>query len=945
MTTKKERKETPDAKPVRRSRDRPAPPEGAVPKAELRAIETRVFRGPNYWNYEPAIKLVVDLGVLEFFPTNTLPGFTTALLEMLPGVGQHTCGTGRIAGFTDRLHDGTWVGHVAEHIALQLQREAGTEVGRGKTRSTGDPGRYHVVYSYGDEQVGLAAGKLAVRLVNHLVEAEPDFDFAAELERLILLSERSAFGPSTQAILDEAALRDIPFIRLNEGSLIQLGHGVHQQRIRATMTSQTGSLGVDIASDKKLTNRLLAATGVPVPRAEVVRDIDGASAAAARIGYPVAMKPLDGNHGRGVMLNLADDDAVRGAYPVSRGQSRNGAVVVESFLTGSDYRCLVIGGVLRAVAQRVPAHVEGDGRHSVAELVEITNADPRRGIGHEKVLTRIKVDEESISYAREQGFELADVPPRGVRVYLKRTGNMSTGGISIDRTEEAHPDNVELAELAARVVGLDIAGIDLICPDVSVPVRETGGGIVEVNAAPGFRMHTHPTEGEAQYVAKPVIDMLFPPGADARIPIVAVTGSNGKTTTARMIAHIMKGMGRKVGLTSTDGIYVDGRIVRKADASGPKSASMVLQNPTVDFAVFEVARGGILREGLGYQRNDVAVVLNVTGDHLGLGGINSIRQLAEVKRVVVEAVPRDGVAVLNADDPHVLAMARHSSGSVIYFSMDPDHDRLKFQASRGRRAVTVEQGRNGEKIVLRQGRKSMDLVWTHLIPATFEGRARMNVQNALAATAAAWAAGAHLHDIRQGLRTFTTSYFMAPGRLNMFELDGYRVVVDYAHNPPAMEALGNFVDRLTEPTPGGARASVTGRRIGVIATAGDRRDEDIREIGRVSARYFDEIIIREDANNRGRPRGETAELIAAGIESAGADRRVESVRTVLDEIAATRAALDVAREGDVVVVCVDHANQVWKELQRRQHGAATETEGLRAVVGIPGADDEIDLEL
>ncbi|HEX6658944.1 MAG TPA: cyanophycin synthetase, partial [Ilumatobacter sp.] len=681
-----------------------------------------------------------------------------------------------------------------------------------------------------------------------------------------------------------------------------------------------------------------------MPRAEVVRDEEAAVAAARRVGLPVAVKPLDGNHGRGVMLNLADDDAVRDGFRVARGQSRGGTVVVESYLVGNDYRCLVIGGVLRAVAQRVPAHVDGDGIHSVGDLVELTNADPRRGIGHEKVLTRIKVDDESISYAREQGFELSDVPPRGQRVYLKRTGNMSTGGISIDRTEEAHPDNVELAELAARVVGLDIAGIDLVCPDISSPVRETGGGIVEVNAAPGFRMHTHPTEGESQYVAKPVIDMLFPPGADARIPIVAVTGSNGKTTTARMIAHIMKGMGRKVGLTNTDGIYVDGRIVRRSDASGPKSASMVLQNPTVDFAVFEVARGGILREGLGYQRNDVAVVLNVTGDHLGLGGISSIKQLADVKRVVVEAVPRDGVAVLNADDPLVADMARASSGSVIYFSMDLDHERLKFQASRGRRAVTLEPGNNGEMIVLRQGRKSMSLVWTHLIPATFEGRARMNVQNALAATAAAWAAGAHLHDIRQGLRTFTTSYFMAPGRLNMFELDGYRVVVDYAHNPPAVRALGDFVDRLTEPSAGGARAPVTGRRIGVIATAGDRRDEDIVELGQVAAAYFDDIVIREDENNRGRPRGNTAALIEQGVRSANPSR-VETITTVLDELEATRHALDRARDGDVVVVCVDHANHVWKELQRRQHGASSETDSLRAVVGVVGAEDEVDLEL
>ncbi len=593
-------------------------------------------------------------------------------------------------------------------------------------------------------------------------------------------------------------------------------------------------------------------------------------------------------------------------------------------MTGSDYRCLVIGGALRAVAQRVPAHVDGDGKHTVAELVEITNADPRRGIGHEKVLTRIKVDEESVAYAREQGFELADIPPRRTRVYLKRTGNMSTGGISIDRTDEIHPENAEIAELAARVVGLDIAGIDFICPDISQPVSEVGGGIVEVNAAPGFRMHTHPTEGEAQYVAKPVIDMLFPPGEPARIPIIAVTGTNGKTTTARMLAHIFKGMGRKVGLTSTDGIFVDGRVIRKGDMSGPRSASTVLQNPNVDFAVLEVARGGILREGLGYHRNDVAVVLNVTGDHLGLGGIHSIRQLAAVKQVIVEAVPRSGTAVLNADDPLVAAMARHCSGSVVYFSMDPENEILKRQASRGRRAVTIENGRNGEMIVLRNGRKSMELVWTHLLPSTFEGRARMNVANALAASAAAWAAGAHLHDIRQGLRTFTTSYYMAPGRLNVMDLDGFRVVVDYAHNPPAMEALGAFVERLTEPSPGGAKPLVTGRRIAVVATAGDRRDEDIRALGETAARYFERIIVREDDHLRGRQPGETAALLEEGVRRAMAHgARCESVTTELEEMAATRAALDAGAPGDVVVVCVDHANAVWKELQRRQHGGSS----------------------
>jgi cyanophycin synthetase len=903
-------------------RRQPAAP-AAGPLGTMRVVETRVYRGPNYWSYDPAIKLIVDLGQLEAYPSNTIPGFVDGLLAILPGVGQHSCSTGKAGGFERRLRDGTWLGHVAEHVALQLQREAGTEVGRGKTRSTGEPGRYHVVYSYAEESVGLAAGRLAVRLVNHLVEPDPAFDFLADFEKLVLLAERAAFGPSTQAILDEAALRDIPSIRLDDQSLVQLGHGVYQKRIRATMTSQTSSLGVDIATDKKLTNRLLQSTGIPVPRAEVVRSEDEAAAAAATIGYPLAVKPADGNHGRGVMLSLDDEASVRAAYHIARTESRSGGVVVESFLTGNDYRCLVIGGKLRAVAERVPAHVEGDGEHTLAKLVELTNADPRRGIGHEKVLTRIRIDEESIAYAAEQGFEINDVPPRATRIYLKRTGNMSTGGISIDRTDEIHPENAEIAELAAQVVGLDIAGIDFICPDISQPVSEVGGGIVEVNAAPGFRMHTHPTEGEAQYVAKPVIDMLFPPGTPSRIPIVAITGSNGKTTTARMIAHILKGMGRKVGLTSTDGIFVDGRLIRRGDMSGPRSASTVLQNPTVDFAVFEVARGGILREGLGYQRNDVAVVLNVTGDHLGLGGITSIRQLAAVKQVIVEAVPRDGTAVLNADDPLVAAMGSHSSGSVVYFSMDPEHELLKRQASRGRRGVTLEQGRDGEMIVLRQGRKSMPLVATHLLPATFEGRARMNVANALAAVAASWAAGAHLHDIRQGLRTFTTSFYMAPGRLNVMDLNGYRVIVDYAHNAPAVRALGEFVERLAEPSPGGAHALVTGRRIGVIATAGDRREADIRDVGQMASTYFDHIVVREDENPRGRKRGETAALIVEGIKAGmAAGGRTRTIETMLDEMEATRHALDIGGAGDVVVVCVDHAGEVWRELQRRQHGAS-----------------------
>ncbi len=706
---------------------------------------------------------------------------------------------------------------------------------------------------------------------------------------------------------------------------MQLGHGVNQRRIRATMTSVTSSLAVDIASDKELTNRLLAAAGLPVPSSEVVRRADDAVRIARRIGYPVVLKPLDGNHGRGVAINLNSEREVRAAFEEAYDQSRRGYVLVESFIAGRDYRVLVIGGHMVAIAERVPAHVIGDGSSSVARLVEITNADPRRGVGHEKVLTRIEVTDAAVDLVRAQGYEMTDVPRRGEMVKLALTGNMSTGGISIDRTFEAHPDNVDIAEEAARVVGLDIAGIDFLCPDITKPVRETGGAICEVNAAPGFRMHSHPTIGEPQYVAKPVVDLLFPPGTSARIPIVAVTGTNGKTTASRMIAHIFKGMGRKVGMTSTDGIVIDERLVIRSDASGPRSARMVLQNPRVDFAVFEVARGGILREGLGYSRNDVAVVLNVAPDHLGLRGINSVEQLAQVKQVIVEAVPKSGAAVLNADDELVAHMRRACSGEVVWFSLVPNNRMIADHCRRGGKAVILEPGELGDLIVLQHGRRRMPIAHTHLLPATFGGKARFNVQNAMAAAGAAYCAGAHLHDIRAGLRSFTPSYYQAPGRMNMTEVKGVKVIVDYCHNAPAMVALGDFVDRFFDDDMPLERP----QRIGVVATAGDRRDQDMIDLGHEAGKHFDLIIVREDERLRGRAKGATAALIVQGARQAqGEGARVRQVETVLDEIDATRVAVERANPGDLVVVCVDRARAVWDELQvlgnKAQAGAADE---------------------
>lgn len=892
--------------------DRPAAP-------DLRITSTRVYRGPNVWSYEQAIHLVVDLGVLEEYPTNLLPGFTDRLIELLPGLQEHTCSRGVRGGFVARMHEGTWLGHVTEHVALQLQQEAGHDMRRGKTRAVkGETGVYNIIFGFLDERVGLAAGELAVRLVNNLVQPDDDFDFKQEFELFLRRAGRTAFGPSTAAIIEEAVSRDIPWTRLNEYSLVQLGQGVYAQRIRATMTSQTSALAVDIAGDKDLTTKLLASAGLPVPKAESMRTVDGAVAAARRVGFPVVVKPLDGNHGRGVCLNLKSEQEVRDAFPIAAEQSRRGIVQVESFITGKDYRCLIVGGRMAAIAERVPAHVIGDGEHTVSELVDITNADPRRGVGHEQVLTRIKVDEAAVELVRDQGFGMDDVPPADKMVKLALTGNMSTGGISVDRTFDAHPDNIEIAEEAARMIGLDVAGIDFICPDITAPVRETGGAICEVNAAPGFRMHTHPTVGEPQFIAKPVVDLLFPPGAPSRVPIVAVTGTNGKTTTSRMLAHIMKGLGRKVGMTSTDGIVIDERLVIKADASGPRSARMVLQNPRVDFAVMEVARGGILREGLGYDRNDIAVVTNIQADHLGLRGVDTLDDLADVKSVVVEAVPRDGFAVLNADDPLVRKMRRRCSGTIVWFSMEPPgspvRDFIEERCRRGARAVVLEPSERGEMIVLKQGRRSMPLAWTHLLPATFGGAARMNVANALAAAGAAFAAGAPLHDIRQGLRTFTTSYYLSPGRLNLMEINNAEVFVDYCHNPPGMERLGEFVEAYVGQRQGATDQRIS--RIGMIGAAGDRRDEDIRELARIAAKHFDVLIVREDGNLRRRPAGEAAALLVEGATQAQAEgARVRLIETVLDELDAVRHAVVRANPGDVVVLCVDKHAQVLSELE------------------------------
>lgn len=876
----------------------------------MKIVSTSVYEGPNIYALFPVIRHILDLQELEHWPTVKLgETFIDSLIESLPGLKDHGCSYGEPGGFIRRMREdeGTWLGHVMEHLAIELQNIAGSDVTFGKTRSTGEQGQYYMVYQYESKDVGLAAGKLALNLIQHLLPDNlksdnapgSDFDFEQERDDFIRYAQRRALGPSTASLVKAAESRDIPWLRLNEYSLVQFGHGRYQKRIQATVTGETRHIAVELASDKEETNIILADLGLPVPRQQLVSNLNMAIKAADRIGYPVVVKPLNANHGRGVSTNLNSPEEVETAYDKAKEHSRS--VIVESFIIGLDHRMVVINGELIAVAKRMPGHVVGDGKHTVEALVEIVNQDPRRGVGHEKVLTRLEFDHQAERLLKLAGYDKNTVLPEGEVFFLRATANLSTGGTAIDVTDIVHPDNREMAVRAINAIGLDVGGVDFLTSDISKSFRETGGAICEINAAPGFRMHVAPSEGTPRDVASPVIEMLFPGSSPSRIPIAAITGTNGKTTTTRMLAHILKLAGYTVGMTSTDGVYIDGQLTVAGDMTGPTSAKMILRDPTVDAAVLETARGGLLRSGLGYRQSNVSACLNVAADHLGLRGIDTVEQLAEVKRVVVE-VAKD-VAVLNADDVLCLQMASYCNAErICYVTMNHGHPLVKEHIRANGLAVVLEEGMNGHMITLYDNGQHIPLLWTHLIPATLEGRALHNVQNAMFAAALAYSMNISLDNIRQGLRTFNTSFFQSPGRMNIFDEHPFKVIMDYAHNPAAVKTICHLVERL----------DITGNKIIVLSAPGDRRDEDVKEIAAIAAGSFDHYICRRDDSPRGRGEREVPLLLKKALIENGVD--AGQIEVVIDEVEANSRALNLARAGDLVLILCDAVTRSWKQI-------------------------------
>jgi cyanophycin synthetase len=880
----------------------------------MNILEIRTLRGPNYWSgyWKRLIIMRLDIGEYEQKPTDKIEGFYNRLVEAMPSIQSHGCSYQEPGGFLRRVEEGTWAGHVIEHFALELQTLAGMDVGYGRTRETGEPGIYNVVFAYYEEQVGRYAARAAIRLFLDFAEGKPIEEIkkmiADEIQKMREIREEVRFGPSTGSIIEEAEKRDIPYIRLNDQSLVQLGYGVHQQRIQATTTNQTNMISVDIAANKAATKKLLGEMGVPVPKGFRISDEEELTRTVESVGFPVVIKPLDGNHGRGATVGIENLEEARVAFHKAQEQSRSKYVIVEKMLAGNDFRALVVNNKLVAIAERTPAHVIGDGKSTIQELIDQTNSDPRRGYGHEKVLSLINIDGQTERLIAAKNYTFDTVLPESEILHLKTTANLSTGGTAIDRTDEAHPENIFLFERIAKIIGLDISGIDVIAPNITEPLSENGGGVIEINAAPGFRMHLSPSEGIGRNVAEYVVDMLFPPGKSARIPIFAITGTNGKTTTTRLVAHILRGSGLVVGYTTTDGTYIQNNQIVAGDNTGPVSAQLVLKDPSVQVAVLETARGGIIRSGVGYDHCDIGVVTNVAADHLGLKDVNTLEDLARVKSVVPRSVSRRGFAVLNAEDENVYRMRKLVEGTIVLFSMDENNENIRRHAKRNGISCVYENG----FVTLLKGQWKVRVEKVINIPLTYGGRAEFMIQNVLAATLSCFVHGVSLEDIRVGLTTFTPSTAQTPGRLNFLEVKDFNVLMDFAHNPAGLIGLKNFINKLPYE-----------KRTGILSGVGDRRDEDLREMGKLCAETFDKLILRRGDYLRGRTQEEVFNLLSEGIEESG---RQLDFRIIKESKEAIFQTLNEAKKGELVVILADtvskdiaFVNEFRDELSRDQN--------------------------
>lgn len=852
----------------------------------MKILKIQALRGPNIWSItrKKLIQMRLDLEGLEEKPTNKIPGFRERIEALIPSMIDHRCSEGCKGGFFQRVDRGTWMGHVIEHIALEIQTLAGMDVGFGRTRETKTPGVYNVVFNYIEEKVGLYAAEAGVRIAEALIEGVP-YDLQADIKMMREIREDVRLGPSTGSIVDEAVARDIPWIRMGTNSLIQLGYGINQMRFQATITCKTSNIAVDIACDKEQTKRLLDASSIPVAKGSICVDEEDLENTIKKIGYPIVIKPLDGNHGKGASINVTNwEDAVDGLAYAKKYSRR---VIVEKFITGFDFRVLVINNQIIAAAQRVPAHVVGDGKNSITWLIDEINKDPRRGYGHENVLTEITVDRDTEELLEKMNYSLETIPTLGEIVYLKSTANLSTGGTSIDVTDMMHPENIFMAERISRVIGLDICGVDIMAPNLTEPLKENGGVILEVNAAPGFRMHLAPSEGLPRNVAAPVIDMLYPPGKPSRIPIIAITGTNGKTTTTRLIAHIVKNNGFRVGFTTSDGIYIQNHMMEKGDTTGPMSAEYILKDPNVEFAVLETARGGILRSGLGFSRCDIGVITNIQEDHLGISDIHDLKDLSRVKSVVVDSVKKDGWAVLNGEDENCLEIAESLRCNVALFSMDENAPAIVEHCKKGGIACVYENG----FVTIKKGEWKFRVERATHIPLTMNGKAKFMIANVLAATLAASVYGFKTEDIKLSLTTFIPGAAQTPGRMNIFEFSKFKVMIDFAHNPNGYRGIEDFLSSVDAV-----------RKIGIISGVGDRRNEDIKECARIAGRMFNHVVIRQEKHLRGRTEEEIISLIVDGLKESNTNVSYEVVTL---EVEAIKHAISIAEEGTFIIALSD----------------------------------------